>query len=399
MTNPIAGHTNATGMGTSAEGLRDGDGLSSPSLTNLYEGLHGNDIIRMSDTAIGTSLRNSLVASTPGYIEVGASGALTIHGGWCVLDGVLYKFAGGPGSSQAIVVGTTGTANFNGELPAVPTAASDVYVVVYICSDDTLTGRIRYEVGTPVAPAVGTPLIPSSFLADPSIDNTRSNHQSIVLGILRYSLDQTAGNLIDALNDTPVLHDRRVFIRNSPMYLQHMTKGGITTGTSFHTAANAVRLHTDLNALYASNEGGDLTNSEFGAVWQSHTPDSHSMLYYAASRTLGGTKAMHTHRLGPDEVKVLTMSGADVTFKFDEPNIWIITTDAARKLNPTGTFPAGHTVEIYHKAGAHTLHFDSTSGGHSTNTKINQDVANGECGKFVYDGADWHKVNLNTVSS
>tara|TARA_R100001198_G_C5189345_1_gene182637 strand:+ start:510 stop:833 length:324 start_codon:yes stop_codon:yes gene_type:complete len=107
---------------------------------------------------------------------------------------------------------------------------------------------------------------------------------------------------------------------------------------------------------------------------------------------------MDTHRLGPDALVVKTLSG-DITFKFDDPNIYIITTDAARKINPTGTFPAGHTVEIYHKAGAHTLHFDSTSGGHSTNTKINQDIANGEYGKFVYDGDDWHKLNLNTVSS
>ena len=33
MSNPKAGHTSATGMGTSSEGLRDGDGVSSPSLT------------------------------------------------------------------------------------------------------------------------------------------------------------------------------------------------------------------------------------------------------------------------------------------------------------------------------------------------------------------------------
>ena len=409
MTNPKAGHTSATGMSTSSEGLRDGDGLSSPSLTNIYEGIHGNGILRMEDTAVGATLRNSVIASTPGFIEVGASGALTIHGGFCVLDGVLYKFAGGPGATQSIAVGDSGTANFNGELPAVPTATSDVFVVVYISSHATPSNRIRYEIGTPVAPSAGTPLIPSGFLSDPSINDTRLNHQTIVLGVLRYTLDHTAGNLVDALNDSPVLHDRRVYVRNSPMYLQHVTKGGTTTGTSFHTAANAVRLHTDLAALY-SGESGDLTNSRIGAIWQSHSPGTFgsdatktdSVLYYACSRTLGASggssPVMDTHRLGPDALVVKTLSG-DITFKFDDPNIYIITTDAARKINPTGTFPAGHTVEIYHKAGAHTLHFDSTSGGHSTNTKINQDIANGEYGKFVYDGDDWHKLNLNTVSS
>jgi hypothetical protein len=319
MTNPKAGHTSAAGMSTSAEGLRDGDGLSSPSLTNPYEGLHGNGIVRISDTAVGTSLRNSIAASTPGYIETASSGVVTVHGGWCVLDGALYKFAGGTGATQQITIGATGTANFNGELPAVPTADSDVFVVVYICSDSGTTARIRYEMGTPVAPSKGTPLIPSGFLSDPSINNTRSNHQSIVLAVLRYTMSAGAANATASLNATPVVHDRRVFIRNSPIYLQHMTKGGKTVGTGFATASNAIDSHTDLAALYSGNESGELTNSEFGAIWQSHTPDSHSMLYYAASKTLDGTKAMHTHRLGPDEVSIIT---ANTSFTFDQANIW-----------------------------------------------------------------------------
>jgi len=395
MTNPKAGHTSAAGMGTSAEGLRDGDGLSSPSLTNPYEGIHGNGILRMADTAVGTSLRNSIATSTPGYIEIGASGALTIHGGWCVLDGALYKFAGGPGLTQAIVIGATGTANFNGELPAVPTADSDVYVVVYICSDSGTTTRIRYEVGTPVAPAVGTPLLPSGFLADPSIGNTRSNHQSIVLGILRYSLESDESTLTDALNDTPVLHDRRVFIRTSPMYLQHLTKGGITTGTNFHTAGNAINSHIDLAALYNSPEGGDLTNSEFGAVWQSHTPDSHSMLFYAASKTLGGTKAMHTHRLGPNEVKVATIATTQAC-TFDGPNMWIATTSGTTTFTPSGVaadWPPGHIIEIYHTAGAHALNFVNAPAGSSTLLNVAAD----QYAKFVFDGTNWHILDHHAV--
>ena len=81
------------------------------------------------------------------------------------------------------------------------------------------------------------------------------------------------------------------------------------------------------------------------------------------------------------------------------PNIWIVTTDDHRKLNPTGTFPAGHVVEIYHNVGAHTLHFDSTSGGHSTDTKINVEVSLNDYGKFVYDGANWHKLDLHAVAT
>ena len=399
MSNPKAGHTSATGMGTSAEGLRDGDGLSSPSLTGPIEAAHGNGILRLEDTTVGATARNSISTTTPGYITTAASGVVTVHGGWCVIDGVLYKFAGGPGATQQITIGATGTANYNGDLPAVPSANSEVYVVVYISSDSGPTARIRYEMGSSAAPSTGTPLIPSTFLSEPLLGLTRSNHQHIVLGVLRYTMAAGAGSVTASLVASPILHDRRVYIRTSPMYLQHVSKGGSTVAANMVTSANAVDSHLDLAALYSSPENGDLTASFFGALWQSHTPDSHGMLYYAAPHTMGGSIATHTHRMGPNELKVITTSGSDITFTFDQANIWIVTTDAARKINPTGTFPPGHVVEIYHKAGAHTLHFDSTSGGHSTSTKINQDIANGESGRFVYDGADWHKLNLNTVSS
>ena len=35
MTNPKAGHTSASGMTNGSQGLRDGDGLTSPSLTTF----------------------------------------------------------------------------------------------------------------------------------------------------------------------------------------------------------------------------------------------------------------------------------------------------------------------------------------------------------------------------
>ena len=81
-------------MDSDAQGLRDGDGLTSPSLTNLYEGLHGNGIMRLGDGAKGDSLRNSIVANTPGFIQIGsAQGEVKVYGGYCVLDGVLYEMS------------------------------------------------------------------------------------------------------------------------------------------------------------------------------------------------------------------------------------------------------------------------------------------------------------------
>jgi len=396
MTNPKAGHTSAAGMSTSAEGLRDGDGLSSPSLTNPYEGIHGNGIIRLLDSAVGDSNRNAISAATPGYIETASSGVVTIHGGWCVLDGALYKFAGGIGATQQITIGATGTANFNGELPAVPTATSDVFVVIYICSDSGTTTRIRYEVGTPVAPSVGTPLIPAGFLTNPAIGNTRKNHQSIVLGVLRYTMTAGAANVTASLNATPILHDRRVFIRTSPMYLQHMSKGTRTMGTGGtdlgHTN-NKITHHTDLAAMYGSPESSDLTNSEFGAIWQSHTADSNAMLFYAASNTLTGTKAMHTHRLGPDEVKIIT---ANTSFTFDQANIWLVNPNggsAHATLTPSGTFPPGHVIEIRNisTSGSYNTVFNAKTDNASA---ANINIANGKYARFAYDGTDWHLLIL-----
>ena len=397
MTNPKAGHTSASGMGTDAQGLRDGDGLTSPSLTNLYEGLHGNGIMRLGDGARGDSLRNSIVSNTPGFIEIGSSqGEIKVYGGFCTLDGVLYKFAGGPGASESFIVGTTGSgANHSGDLPSVPGSNSDVFVVVYLVGRTGPEANLMYEMGTPAAPSSGTPLIPNRFLSSPSISgNTDANHQHTVLGVLRYAMTGGAGSVTASLSTTPTIHDRRTYIRSSPLYLTPMTKGSIGNVDT----SNAL---TSVDGFFASPEDGDLSGSTFGAIWQTHRADvagaKHGAIYASVPRNLNTTPVTNTYVLGPNRLEVVTTSG-DVTFTFDQANVWIVTTDNNRTINPTGSFGAGHVVEVYHKAGSHTLHFDSTSGGHSTSTKINVDVAVNQYAKFIYDGANWHKVDLHTVS-
>jgi len=394
MTNPLAGHTSAAGRGANAQGLRDGDGLTSPSLTNIYEALHGNGIMRLGDGAKADSLRNSLVPSTPGYIEVGSSqGVLKVYGGYCVIDGTMYKFAGGPTTSEEI---TIGGANFSGDLPSVPSSTSDVFVVVYLVGKSSPDAHIKYEMGTPSAPASGTPLIPNRFLSSPSTTGvTDANHQHTVIAVVRYSMTGGAANVTASLSATPVIHDRRTFIRTSPLYLTPMTKGTIGNVAP----ANAV---TDLDTFFSNPEEGNFGGSTFGAIWQSHRQDraghEHGVIYASTPKNLDTTAVTDTHVLGPNRVEVTTAS-ANVTFTFDQGNIWIVTTDAHRTINPSGDFPAGHVVEIYHKAGSHTLHFDSTSGGHSTNTKINVEVSLNDYGKFVYDGANWHKLDLHAVAT
>ncbi len=397
MTNPKAGHMSGSGFGANAQGLRDGDGLTSPSLTNIYEGLHGNGIMRLGDGARGDSLRNSIVPNTPGYIEIGSSkGEVKVYGGNCVLDGTMYKFAGGQGSSETFTVGTTGGgANHSGDLPSVPGSTSDVFVVVFIVGRNTPEAHLMYEMGTPAAPSSGTPLIPNRFLSTPSISgNTDGNHHHSILGVIRYSMTGGAGSVTASLNTTPTVHDRRTYIRSSPLYLTPMTKGSIGNVDT----ANAV---TDLDGFFSSPEDGDLSGSTFGAIWQTHRVDvagnKHGAIYTSIPKNLNSTPVTSTYVLGPNRLETVTTSG-NVTFTFDQANIWIVTTDNNRTINPTGAFGVGHVVEIYHKAGSHTLHFDSTSGGHSTSTKINVDVAINKYAKFIYDGANWHKVDLHTVS-
>ena len=70
MVNPLSGHT--TGQTASSESLKDGAGLTSTSLTNLYEGLHGNGIVRLDDRAYTN--RQNTGTNTAGHVTVSGSG-------------------------------------------------------------------------------------------------------------------------------------------------------------------------------------------------------------------------------------------------------------------------------------------------------------------------------------
>ena len=88
MVDPLSGHT-AAGNTLGGDGLRDGDALASPTLTNILQGLRGNGIIRLEDSAYG-STRNA-VNDQPGAVERASAFTLTVTGGYIVLDGQLYE--------------------------------------------------------------------------------------------------------------------------------------------------------------------------------------------------------------------------------------------------------------------------------------------------------------------
>jgi len=401
MTNPIAGHTSATGFSANAQGLRDGDGLTSASLTNAYEGLHGNGIIRLESGAAGDSLRNSIISNTPGYVEKGPSGNsyVKVSGGYCVLDNTLYKFAGGPGQVQEFQIGVS--TNFSGTLPSPPSSISEVFVVVYTIGNSGSAQNIMYEVGTPVAVTQGTPTLPNSFLSKPSKDSDLNlNQQCTILAVLKYTMAANQANLAAALNAPPVVNDRRTYVRSPPLYLTPLTKGGAGSVTD----GNSINSSIKLDNKFPSPENGDFDGSPFGALWQTHnegdnTDDTaaHAVILYSMPRNLHSTPSTHTHRLGNQMSEILT---ASKTFTFDQANIFLANpTGGNITLTPTGDFPPGHTVEIRNIAtsNSNNVIFNARTNDAAT---ANINIANGKYAKFVYQwvsNADkhWHLLFLS----
>ena len=94
--NPLSGHTAANyASSLGVDGLRDGDQILSASLTNMLEGIHGNGILLLDDTAKGGGNRND-ADSLSGAVSQGSSAhQINIKGGFFSLDGGLFKFANG----------------------------------------------------------------------------------------------------------------------------------------------------------------------------------------------------------------------------------------------------------------------------------------------------------------
>ena len=136
--NPLSGHTKAnagsmTGSATFTDGLTDGEHIVSPTLSNLLEGVHGNGIILEEDTANTDSDRNT-PEDLPGVCEqVTNSYTVRVAGGHVVIDGVLYEFANGPGSSADIAL-TSSSANARASYSAL-TSGQEVAIVIYASTD------------------------------------------------------------------------------------------------------------------------------------------------------------------------------------------------------------------------------------------------------------------------
>jgi len=429
MTSPNSAHT-AANLALAQDGLRDGDVITSPSLTNTIEAVHGNGIIRLQDSAYGMTSRNDTATNSPGHCTRTAESAFTVAGGVCVMDGVLYSFGGGPGATTTMTIDNTLA---YADTTALTTGQEAVYVV-YICASSNAAhtnARVRIAGGSPVATSGNVyPPIPDGYLTNPNTvlgAVSEKNGHALVLATIRCQFSASGGN--DKVNIIEV-NDKRHFVSSSARYYTPLIRNNATTSANAvsvnRTNDSGVNSDTDLKDVFgASNdESGDFGGTigsnriDTAAVWVSHqrwdTPtfipptstEAHYGLGITGGVDSGGTNtptdvlylsgqanadqssatggSMYTVRLGSKGVDVGTWAGVGST---DWPvtaygdSVFIInvaTPGATLNLVPTGAFPEGHIIDVKLSGGAGALQFNGNA------------VTGYE--RWVYDGNSWHNL-------
>ena len=331
MVDPLSGHT-AAGNTLGSDGLRDGDALSSPTLTNILQGLRGNGIIRLEDSAYG-STRNA-VNSQPGGTVKASTHTLTITGGYVVLDGQLYEFAGGPGGTATITLGSDGTGT------ALAASGEQSIYVLYLASQGG-QGQVHVAGGTPVQVSTGLyPSIPSQYLTEYDTGTTRDNQQVTVLATVRCEYNAAGGS--HKVNIVEV-NDKRHFLRTNPIYMFPLTSSTIVTdGTEVNqvrrNAADGVQSPADLRGLFGSEPGklGLTSNSstliDAGAMWMS-TSRSGGGVAATATITITDFTELNT----PDKVNLVATDGTNYDFVQGDQSSVNGTFEATTSNNVTAT--------------------------------------------------------------
>jgi len=330
MVDPLSGHT-AAGNTLGADGLRDGDALSSPTLTNVLQGLRGNGIIRLEDSAYG-STRNA-VNSQPGAVVRASAYTLTVTGGYIVLDGQLYEFAGGPGGTATITLGSTGT--------ALAASGEQSMYVLYVTSQGG-TAQVHVAGGTPVKVSTGLyPSIPSQYLTNYDTGTTRDNQQAVVLSTIRCQYVSSGGGSHNV--DIQEVNDKRHFLRSNPIYMFPLTSSTLVTdGTEVsqvrRNATDGVQSAADLRGLFGSEPGklglssNGSTLIDAGAMWMS---TSRSGAGVAATATI--TITDFTELNVPDKVNLVATDGSNYDFVQGDQSSVNGTFEATTSNNATAT--------------------------------------------------------------
>ena len=374
--------------------LTDGDFLLSPSLTNIYEALHGNGIMLLEDGATSVSGIRNTPTSLPGYCKIKSSAdsdvnILRIRSGVAVIDGMLVDFGGGytnnaPVDHDIKLQDDT----IEGSNSALTTAGDTVLLVVYVCTDGTSSVKhIKIEMGTKVTS--GFPVTPEAFLSDP--DSDFSSKQSTVLAVVKCVHEDTKGTDNDLKLSITEVFNMTTYLRpNAPMYLAPMTKDQPGTFT------NAINGHADMDGMHGGGtESGSLGGTPFDALWSTKNTSGDSVLMYSGDQ--GGSK--RSFRMGPNKATSYS-GGSDQTFTFDGANIFHLEPSQSIELNPRGTFPISQMIYI-HNFSSHIIEFNEThdgggdaSGALSGTAKF--DIAANTSVICTFDGSVWKKTFVST---
>ena len=418
MVDALGGHTAAQNT-LGAEGLRDGDALSSTTLSNLLQGLRGNGIVRLQDTAYG-STRNA-VNNQPGAVVRASTHTLTVQGGYAVLDGVLYEFAGGPGGTATVTIGSHGTGT------ALAASGEQSMYVVYVASQGG-QAKIHVDGGSPVQTSTGLyPQLPTQFLVDYDTGGSILNDQVVALATLRCSYNAGGGT---HKVDVQEVNDKRIFTRSNPIYMTPLSSGTIVTDGSelsqiSRGAAEGINTAAQLNALFSGNEAGVLGNNangstkiDVGALWMSTGRSGTSLGYGPGDGVDRSSNRMNddlffagqnnnetgviTKRLFTEGVSAPTgtLSTASYTISShgDKWFIFAPANGATITLNPeksgsTYLFPEGHVIEVCNSAAANggNIVFDSTG--------LNTTLLPDQRATFIFEGSTWLRCDYQAAIS
>lgn len=421
----LSGHTAAQNT-LGADGLRDGDAMSSATLTNTLQGIHGSGLLRLEDNAFAATHRNS-PNNQPGAITRASAFTLTITGGYVVLDGVLYEFAGGPGGSATM---TLGDANHGSGGVALAAAGEEALYVIYAAGNNGIA-NVHYEGGSPVNVSNGLyPTIPSQYLTDYDTVNANTNMKTVVLAIIRVKYKSSGGGTHNV--DVQEINDKRVFLPSSIRYMPPVSSGGLTGGNKVSDGAGeGVNTMTHLkDLLHTAGDVGDLAVGDtITALWPSHPRYDASLeagdlqaattasdpgfghgpsrgvdlannhvrnnLYFAGrNNEATGHYSVRLDGQGVDATTTELTGGQTYTITADGDAFFMLSVAGSAEiiLNPEtdGTnykFPEGHVIEVCNKgvAGKGNIRFDQP--------ELNAVLNPGQRATFIYEGSKWMSCN------
>lgn len=366
--NPLSGHTNhnmtLSGTAQPVDGLADGDHITSPTLTNLLEGVHGNGIILEEDTAKGAGTRLQ-PENLPGICERTGNNTFTVAGGNVILDGLVYTFAGGFGNSTTYSITQATTEGSNTAL----TSGQEALVTVYLTADNTVN-HVKMEMGTAVTTGTNVyPTTPHAFLNNPS---STDNYHSVVLCILRVVYSGSGGDLNVNISE---INDKRAFVRPTPLYFTPVVSGAVG-------ATDAIDSHTDLDAFHTGGAGGNLTTTRLGCMWlgkggqitsTTAGDNTKDVLYFSGTHAARYTRSVFD--------RVLTSTATSIDLTSADANILVLNPGGTFTITTSGPFPAGYIIEIKNTHGSNTGTFALTN---STTSAIGDTAdADGGYGRFV----------------